>query len=147
MHNRTYRYFQGEPLYPFGYGLSYSHVTLSDLQLEKAVAGNPLTLSVSACNDGGRDTDEVVQVYIKDLQSPLAVANHSLCAFTRISLRAGEKRTVSLTLSPAAFQVVDEDGSRKLDSHAFRIYVGLSQPDARSVALTGQAPLQQDISL
>ena len=147
MHNRTYRYFQGEPLYPFGYGLSYSHVTLSDLQLEKAVAGKPLTLSVNACNDGGRDTDEVVQVYIKDLQSPLAVANHSLCAFTRISLRAGEKCTVSLTLSPAAFQVVDEDGSRKLDSHAFRIYVGLSQPDARSVALTGQAPLQQDISL
>lgn len=147
MKNRTYRYYQGEPLYPFGYGLTYGHVVLSDLKIEKAVAGQPLALKVTAHNDGKVDTDEVVQVYIKDLESPLAVANHSLCAFSRISLKAGESREISLTVAPAAFEVVDEHGERRLDSSRFRISVGLSQPDARSVALTGQKPLEEIIVL
>lgn len=147
MKNRTYRYYQGEPLYPFGYGLTYGHVTLSDLKLGKAAAGQPLEVTVTAVNDGSVDTDEVVQVYIKDLKSALAVDNHSLCGFKRISLKAGESKEVKLTIAPAAFQVVDENGERKIDSDSFRISVGFSQPDARSAALTGQKALEEIVTL
>lgn len=148
MTNRTYRYFTGEPLYPFGYGLTYSTVTVDGLKAaSQGKAGEPLSVSVTLTNNGAFDVEEVVQCYIKNLDSALAPVNHSLCAFRRVALKAGEAREVALEISPAAFEVVNEVGERVLDGKRFRIFVGTSQPDDRSAALTGQAPLALEYSL
>ncbi|MDL2233248.1 glycoside hydrolase family 3 C-terminal domain-containing protein [Ruminococcaceae bacterium OttesenSCG-928-L11] len=142
MKNRTYRYFQGEPLYPFGYGLTYSKVTLDALRMaEQGDGTEPLTVTVTATNTGSFAVEEVVQCYIKNLESPLAVPNHNLCAFRRVALQPGESREVTLTIAPEAFLVVNEQGEWIKDGSRFRIWTGTCQPDTRSVELTGNAPL------
>jgi beta-glucosidase len=146
MKNRTYRYFGGEPLYPFGYGLSYADFALTDARLEGALEpGKPLTVTVTVKNHSGFAAEEVVEVYIKNLTNPLAVKNHSLCSFRRVRLEPGEEKTIELTIRPEARMVVCEDGELKAFDDKFRLYVGFSQPDARSVALTGKAPLSIDL--
>lgn len=148
MTNRTYRYLEKEPLYPFGYGLSYGDVAVTKADLaEKPSAIDGIRLTVEAVNRGEVAADEVIQVYIKDLESPYAVRNHSLCAFERVHLEAGESRTVELTVAPQAMTVVDEAGNRFVDSHRFRLFVGTAQPDARSESLTGKKALGFDINL
>ena len=136
MKNRTYRYFEGEALYPFGYGLSYTKFAYSDATYQNGA------VSVSVQNAGTRDADEVVQVYVKDLTSPFAVRNHSLCAFKRVVLAAGESKTVTLPVDAKAFHAIGEDGSPTDLGKRFTLFVGGSQPDARSVQLTGQKPLE-----
>lgn len=81
--------------------------------------------------------DEVVEVYIKDNESKFAVRNHSLCAFKRVSLKAGESKTVELPVRNAALTVVDDKGERYVDSTKFTLYVGGSQPDARERCVDG----------
>ena len=89
-------------------------------------------------NQGQRDTEEVVQVYIKDTESDLAVPNHSLCEFKRVFLKAGEEKSVELVIPNRAMTVVDEEGERHIDSKRFKLFVGTSQPDARSRELSGK---------
>ena len=136
MQNRTYRYFTGEPLYPFGFGLSYARFAYSGA----GYAGGKVTVTVQ--NTGACDADEVVQVYVKDHTSPDAVKNHSLCAFRRVTLKAGEKQTVTLPIAATAFQAIGADGKPTNLGKRFTLYVGGSQPDNRSVQLTGQKPLE-----
>lgn len=143
MENRTYRYFGGDVLYPFGYGLNYGSVAVGSAKLEKTEAGCTVTAEVV---NNGCATDDVVQVYIRDNESKFAVKNHSLCAFKHISLGTGEKQVVTLCVPQSAFEVVDDHGERRVDSHSFTLYVGTSQPDARSVALTGKAPIQLEMN-
>ena len=141
MCNRTYRYYEGTPLYPFGYGLSYTRFAYSDARYENH------TVTVTVKNVGAVAADEVVQAYCKDHDSPYAVRNHALCAVTRVSLAAGEQATVTLPLSPYAFTAVDDEGKRVSRSKRFTLYIGGSQPDGRSVELLGQAPLKLEIQL
>ena len=136
MAGRTYRYFTGEPLYPFGYGLSYTRFVYSDAAVEDGA------LWVSVQNIGAMDAEEVVQVYIKAEDSPYSPPNPRLCAFARVRLAAGEKRRVALELAPEAFTVVDETGARVRPGGTYSLYVGGSQPDARSARLTGERPLR-----
>lgn len=136
MAGRTYRYFTGEPLYPFGYGLSYARFVYSDAAVEDGA------LWVSVQNVGAMDAEEVVQVYIKAEDSPYSPPNPRLCAFARVRLAAGEKRRVALELAPEAFTVVDETGARVRPGGTYSLYVGGSQPDARSARLTGERPLR-----
>ena len=148
MKNRTYRYMRQEPLYPFGYGLCYGDVQVTDAEtVGEITEGSDIRIRVYAENRGTVDTDEVIQVYIKDLESELAVSNYSLCGFRRLSLRAGEKQTVEMTVQNQAMCVVDEDGERRIDSKRFRLYVGTSQPDGRSLALTGKKPVEIPVNL
>jgi len=143
MKNRTYRYLECDSLYPFGYGLTYSTTVLNGLKV--AVSGKkcePLGISVTITNTGDFDIEDVIQCYIKDLESPFAVRNHSFCAFKRVALAKGESKEVVLELSPTAFEVVNEQGERVIGSGKYCIYVGTSQPDKRSVELTGQTPLE-----
>ena len=148
MEGRTYRYMQHEALYPFGYGLSYSKAVYSDLKVPGEVGkADDFTVSVTVSNTGDYDMDEVVEVYIKDNESKFAVPNHSLCAFKRVSLKKGESKTVELPVSNMALTVVDDKGERYVDSTRFTLYVGGSQPDARSVALTGAAPLTAELTV
>lgn len=148
MKNRTYRYMHQEPLYPFGYGLSYGNVQVTGAELNGQVTKeSDIRVHVSLENQGQADTDEVVQIYIKDLESSLAVPNHSLCGFQRVSLKAGEKKDLEMVVSNRAMSVVDEEGERHIDSRNFKLFVGLSQPDARSAKLTGKKPAQILVTL
>ncbi len=130
MKNRTYRYAEGNILYPFGYGLTYSKTNVSDLSYADGTA------TVTVENTGNFDTEEVVQFYIKDTSAD-AVPNHSLCGFTRVSLKKGEKKTVSVKIEDRSFTAVHEDGTRSIDGKEFTLYAGISQPDELSRKLTG----------
>lgn len=147
MKGRTYRYFEGTPLYPFGYGLSYTDYRYSDLSACPKADKEGFAIEVEVENIGKVDGDEIVQVYIKDVESQHAVRNYSLCAFQRVALKAGEKKMVQLEIDSKAFEVVDEEGNRFIHSKRFRLYVGGSQPDTRSIELIGRNPLEIGISL
>ena len=137
MDNRTYRYFRGTPLYPFGFGLSYTRFELSD------AACTPEGITVNVKNAGDRAGDAVLQVYVA-CDSPDAPAHPRLCGFRRVSLDAGETRHVLIPLDRLTATVVDENGQRNPVSH-MTFHVGLSQPDALSIQLTGQTPLSLSI--
>ena len=100
MAGRTYRYFKGEPLYPFGFGLSYTHFSYGEIQCPETVRkGEPLHLSVDLTNDGNMDGDEVVQVYLRkidDKEGPLK----TLRAFRRLPTKAGQTVKVEFDLTP-----------------------------------------------
>ncbi len=149
MVGRTYRYSHKEPLYPFGYGLSYTSFSYSNLQLSpsKAAVGDSVQVTVDVSNVGSLLGDEVVELYVKDLEASVRVPIHDLRGFRRVSLAPGETKRVSFTLSPRDLSLIDEEGRRVLEPGRFRISVGGSQPDARSVALTGQAPLSAELEL
>ena len=132
MKNRTYRYFEGETLYPFGYGLSYTK-----FKLDFPVYNNH-AVEVGISNVGAMDGDEVVQVYVRNHHDS-APPHPVLCGFQRVSLKAGETKALRLPLDPDAFTVVLEDGSRQPVTGGSTLYVGTSQPNARSQALTGQS--------
>ena len=147
MQGRTYRYFRGTPLYAFGYGLSYTHFayavpTLSSTQL---TAGQPLDVGVDVRNDGGREGDEVVQVYLVPPQTPLA-SRHALVGFQRVHLAAGEQRHVHFMLSARDLSTVDEGGTRAVSAGQYQVFVGGGQPDSApgvsaDFAITGQQVL------
>lgn len=139
MRGRTYRYFTGKPLYPFGYGLSYARFAYAD------AAFDGQTLSVTLENAGGMAADEVVQVYVKAEDSPFSPPNPRLYAFARVHLAAGERRRVALELPDEAFTVVNDAGVRVRAEGRFSLYVGGSQPDAVSAELTQTAPLRIQI--
>lgn len=148
MKNRTYRYMEQEPLYPFGYGLTYGDVQVAGAQvLHPVTAESDIEVEIQLENTGSTDTEDVVQVYIKDMESPLAVCNHSLCGFKRVFLKAGERKNVTIAVPNTAMQVVDEQGERHVDSKNFKLYVGVSQPDERSKKLTGKHPVELQVTL
>lgn len=129
MQGRTYRYFEGTPLYPFGYGLSYTHFAYAEPKLSatKLEAGAKLTVSAVVRNDGDHDGDEVVQVYLDALDDALA-PRHALVGFQRVHLAAKESRLVSFELAPRQLSIVDAVGDRAVLSGRYRVFVGGSQP-------------------
>lgn len=148
MKGRTYRYMKGESLYPFGYGLTYSNVELSDLLVSEINKDfKDIDVSIRITNIGDFDIEEVVQCYIKDLESQYAVDNYSLSAFKRVALNKGESKIVKMKINKKSVEVVNNEGERILDSKKFKLFVGISQPDSRSIQLTGTIPLEADIEL
>lgn len=138
MKNRTYRYFKGTPLYPFGYGLSYTRFSYSNAAYKDGA------VEVDVFNAGGADGEEVAQVYVKNHHSD-SPDNPVLCGFQRFSLKAGEKKRIHLRLSEHAFSVVDQQGRSIPNQGQKTLYIGGSQPDQKSVQLTGQKPLALEI--
>jgi beta-glucosidase len=118
MTNQTYRYYKGEALYPFGYGLSYSNFTYSNIQIPKnAPIGEEVPISVDITNTSKIDGEEVVQVYVTRLDTNLPVPLKSLKTFKRLPIAAGETTTVSFRLPADTFLIINEkksDSSRKL---------------------------------
>jgi beta-glucosidase len=144
MHRRTYRYSTAEPLYPFGFGLSYSRFEFSGLKLrsDRIRLGHPLAFQLTLKNTGGMDADEVVQVYLSDLQASALVPLHKLVGFRRVHLQAGQSKTLLFRLPPEAMMFVDEAGEQKLEPGQFRLTVGSCSPGKRGVALGAPQPLE-----
>ena len=131
MKNRTYRYYTGKPLYPFGYGLTYGDTQVT------AVTADKQTAKVKVVNRGAA-TEDVVQLYIRDVTSPDATPNPKLCAFQRVSLAQGEERELTISLPAAAFRVCNEAGEWVDGSGKWTLYAAFGQPDARTEELTGK---------
>ena len=146
MEGRTYRYMENKAQYPFGYGLTYGEVKVIGAEMEEMTEekkdSGPYAIRAQLKNEGSFDTEDVLQVYVKKADSVWDTPNPSLCAFTRVSLRAGEEKEILLALPQSAFMVVDGEGERAFGGEEYRFYVGLSQPDERSVELMGDAPVE-----
>ena len=149
MKGRTYKYIETEPLYPFGFGLSYTTFDYSDLELsaEKIQAGEPMECSVRIKNTGKYDGYEVVQLYLEDREASAVVPKWQLNGIKCVYLKAGEEKTVRFTLTLRQMAMVDDFGNTILEPGKLRVYVGGSQPDARSRQLTGKAVLHADFEV
>ena len=129
MKGRTYRYFEGEPLYPFGYGLSYSEFGYSDLALPKRInAGDPITVKVTVTNKGSLAGDEVVQLYLTDEKGSTSRPLKQLEGFDRVYLKAGESKELSFELDPRQLSMINAKGNRVIEPGYFTIAVGGQQP-------------------
>ncbi|MHA9739751.1 glycoside hydrolase family 3 C-terminal domain-containing protein [Robinsoniella peoriensis] len=148
MENRTYRYMEEDALYPFGYGLTYGNVEVEEAGFTiMPKKEQDFEVEVTLTNRGGTAVEEVVQLYIKDTKSALAVKNYSLCAFRRVALAAEESVKTKLKVQASALEAVDDEGRRVLDSNEFTLYVGISQPDRRSIQLMQSSPVELLIRL
>lgn len=129
MTNRTYRYFNGTPLWPFGYGLSYTSFDYADLAVrEKVVAGSEVTVSVTVTNTGEMAGDEVVQLYLTDEKASTPRPIRQLEGFRRITLKPGESRRVEFILKPEQFSIINNRDRRVIEPGWFTISVGGGQP-------------------
>ncbi|MBN1580308.1 MAG: glycoside hydrolase family 3 C-terminal domain-containing protein, partial [Anaerolineae bacterium] len=130
MQGHTYRYFRGEPLYPFGFGLSYTRFRYRDLQItpDAPKAGQPIQVRVRVKNDGDRAGDEVVQLYVSDIAASVPVPVRQLAGFERIHLEPGAEQEVTFTLAPEALSLISDDDRRIVEPGTFQIAVGGCQP-------------------
>ena len=143
MKGRTYRYMTEQPLYPFGFGLSYSCFEYSDLQLDKPTLapGDSLSISLSVRNEGNRDSAEVVQFYLSDLHASTIVPLHHLVGFERVDLKTGEGTTLKFTLTPDMMSFYNDDGKLTLEPGEFRLEVGGCSPGQRGQELGAPRPV------
>ena len=139
MKGRTYRYIETEPLYPFGYGLSYTRFTFNDAAVSAGTAGpDGVDVSVTVRNEGSRAGTETVEVYVK-AERP-GTPNAQLKGLAKVRLQPGEEQRVTVHLPLAALALCDEAGVSQVLPGDYTLWVGGSQPDTRSITLTGQAP-------
>jgi len=135
MKNRTYRYYEGKALYPFGHGLGYASFGYSQLQLDRkqGKAGDPLQVKLQLRNDGKMAADEVVQLYLKPVNPPRTRALKELRGFSRVHLAPGEQREVSFTVLPERdLRVYDpKRESYVVDPGKYEVQVGASSEDIR----------------
>lgn len=150
MTSRTYRFFEGHPLYRFGFGLSYTSFNYSQIEssAKNVQATNNVTISASVRNNGPVKGEEVVQLYLTAPRKPGA-PRYSLRAFSRISLAAGESRRVQFELSPRQFSEVAANGTRSVEPGVYQVSIGGGQPlpgfngTSTSFSVSGQTVIPQ----
>jgi len=129
MEGRTYKYFRGDPLFPFGHGLSFTTFAYRGLSLPDSVrAGEDLQLSVEVRNTGTAAGEEVVQLYLTDLEASAPVPIRSLQGVQRIGLQPGQSRTIVFTLTPRQLSMIDLSWERVVEPGLFEVSVGGKQP-------------------
>jgi beta-glucosidase len=131
MENRTYKYFTGDPLYPFGYGLSYTSFDVTNLEINESNnrAEEGIIGKVTVTNTGAVDGDEVVQVYIKALDASVPMPKLSLVSFSRISLKAGESKEYTFHITPRQLAYYDESKSDwVIENGRYELFCGNGQP-------------------
>ena len=144
MKGRTYKYMTAEPLYPFGFGLSFTKFLYTDARLSIAkIRKNQSTeLSVTVANSGKVSSEEVVQLYVTDQQASVDVPIYSLKEIKRVKLEAGQSQVVKFVITPEMLKIVNNKGEHVLESGKFTLSVGGSLPGKRSEVL-GASPVQQ----
>lgn len=161
MAGRTYRYFEGDPLYPFGFGLSYTQfrfsgitvstesATPSDSALAIAASDEPVTVTVAVtvANVGPRDGKVAVQLYLSPPAQSFVVPRASLRGVRKVSLAAGEARAVTMGLDRSAFGLVDDGGVPRLVPGQWLVTVGASSPHSRSQELGAPAPVTARVTV
>lgn len=149
MAGRTYRYAEKAPLYPFGFGLSYGKLAYESLQLsrDKVRPGESLQALVRIKNPSQRSLEDVVQIYLSDVEASVAVPASSLVAFQRIRLAAGQTRSVELEIPASALAVVTENGERRFEPGTFVVHAGNAAPVPRAVELGAPEPVKQSFEL
>ena len=156
MKGRTYKYMNEAAQYPFGYGLTFGKVSVQSVVVDETALkacmdsdpyNKSISVKVAVKNESSIELDEVVQIYIKDLDSKLAAKNHCLCGFKRVTLAANEEKTVEINVATRAFMEVNEAGEYIVDGKNFKLYAGVSQPDETSVSLCGVKPVEISIAL
>ena len=149
MDRRTYRYSAEEPLYPFGFGLSYSKFEYSIFNLDKenVSMGNSVTASLRLKNTGERIAAEVAQFYLTDLKASTIVPLHHLIGFERVMLSAGETREIKFTITPEMMSFFNDDGKLTLEPGEFRLEVGGCSPGKRGQELGAPKPVIAEFSL
>jgi beta-glucosidase len=140
MGGRTYRYLTAQPLYPFGYGLSYTQFDYSNLQITVAPGAESVTISAEISNSGGRTGDEVVQLYVRDVEASIPRPHHELKGFARVTLEPGQTRTVTFELPLSLLSFYDE-GRYVVEAGMFDVTVSASSADHR---LRGAFTLNED---
>jgi len=142
---RTYRYLEKPPLFPFGFGLSYTAFEYANFELDDGVDG--INASVLVKNTGAYTGGEVVQFYLKRHDATVQVPNFQLCGFKRIELALGEAAQVAVTIPRAMLEIIGEDGISRREPGRITFYAGGQQPDARSEELTEKKVLTREYRL
>ena len=143
MSNRTYRYFNGQPLFAFGHGLSYTHFDYRNAALSdsKVTAGATLKLKFRLANTGSRDGDEVAQVYFRHLSSPVPQPKLALCAFARVHVPKGKSARLNMEIPVERFRYWDTDNKRYVvEPGDYELLLGAASDDIRArlpVTITG----------
>jgi beta-glucosidase len=142
MKGRTYRFFEGNPLYAFGFGLSYTRFKYSELELPDEIkTGDEMTVSVKVKNSGTTEGQEVVQLYVKNIGAAVPVPIHSLEGIKKVNLKPGEEKTVEFVLTPKQMAVFSDEGNFVVRPGMVEISVGGGQPGfipETSSVLTGK---------
>ena len=146
MKGRTYRYMEQEALFPFGYGLSYTDFAISNVKLSTdVVSAEGIRVEADITNTGDYDSAQTIQIYVA---TGLADAPRvQLKALKKVAVKKKETKHVEITLADKAFALYNEDGELVLTEGKCQVYVGSSQPDARSAQLTGTAPVRFEVSI
>ncbi len=149
MKNRTYRYFQGTPLYPFGFGLGYTRFAFSDAAVASAAveAGGTVRVTAKVRNAGPVAGRCVAQAYLADLEASVETPRWNLAGMMPVELEPGAETEVSFTIEARQMTVVTEDGRYVIEPGRFRVFVGDSQPDARSRELGGAEPVSVEFNV
>lgn len=147
MSNRTYRYFKGQPLFPFGFGLSYTHFAYSNLKVAPAVqAGSNLPAEVTITNTGSREGDEVAQIYL-NFPPVMGAPLRALRGFERVHLAPGESKTVRFVLSLRDLGMVTDQGQPIVAEGDYKLTVGGGQPDSGAETLSAPFHIQGQLTL
>ncbi|MCD6543341.1 MAG: glycoside hydrolase family 3 C-terminal domain-containing protein [Flavobacteriaceae bacterium] len=138
MKGRTYRFFEGDVLYPFGYGLSYTHFNFSKPILEKLVIGknDNTKISITISNDGNFDGETVVQLYVNDVKASVTTPIKTLRKFKKVFLKKGESKNVAFKLSPKDLFIFDKNGDSFVEAGQFEIYIGKNSGTTNKAILT-----------
>lgn len=148
MQGRTYRYMTEEPLFPFGFGLSYARFAYENLRVASpTVSASGFEVEVAVKNIGEVAADEVVQFYLGALESRLPAPLNQLIGFQRIHLQPGQSTTVRLSIKPEMLMLYNEDGRQVFEPGKFRLTVGGCSPSARGQALGAPAPAVYEFQL
>jgi beta-glucosidase len=144
MKGRTYRYMEAEPMYPFGFGLSYTNFTYSNLKLStnKVEKNRPVEAAVRVTNSGKVASDEVVQLYLTHLPGGEDIPLYSLKGFKRIHLAAGASQEVKFTITPDMMKLVNDDGKSVLEAGNIKVSIAESLPSKRSQELGAAKPVE-----
>lgn len=147
MKGRTYRYIEKDPLYPFGYGLSYNSYTYSNMTVssDKLSIDEDLIVNVSVTNNGDKTGHEVIQSYLKACFADIQTPHWSLVSFEVVKLAPGETKSVQLHIKSDQLKIIDNEGNKVYMPGEYTIFIGGQQPDNVSEKLTGHKVLSKVI--